>query len=1213
MRILHLKLCNLNSLRGEWQLDFEADPLGRAGLFAIVGDTGAGKTTLLDAITLALYGRIHRNKEVKEAVSYNTAETMAEVVFRVGAEVYQASWSVRRSYGKVDGKLQNPTHILRKLDPDSWEVTDTLSEKIKETQTVIETVTGLNFERFSRSILLAQGDFAAFLKANVEQRSELLEQITGTEIYSRISAATFERNKQEQEALNKLQEKLSNLSLMSPEELEANEAARTELKQEIDELDRRIKALQESILKWRELASNQQETEQVEAKLQSLQTELPDVEKQEQALAAHRKALPLQVELREHERLGRHIQELQTELETLEPQILENQSLKEANTVQLEQARNTLEELEQRKESELKLYDEVLALDAELERQKEQRALARRQLAEVLIEIDLWSRDSNHSRTELDKLQSSLQEINEWLKSHPSGVALHPLTPLEISLEKWQNLQERQQQLMQDKARQEKDQQRLIKLVEAQTKNLEEVEQNRTSLQQEFDALRPAGLPASPEELLDYLQEKLSKLRVEREQYAARTERMEQYRELLWEYHEAETQRRQLQSAEYVLNTELLDALQRADDAEAVYQERKEIYEREQRVANYEKDRAALKEGEPCPLCLSEEHPFRSEGLQTFEDRTRKDFHQAEKHRELAQRELRLLSEKQLRLVQEMRQLQDEQGGGVLPRLQQRILQLETQLAQGKESSTKFSEATLQQQEQQLAQLRALKKNLDEADRASADQRYQLGLDTQQLKNLEDARAQLLQSLDTQASALEKQATELNQLLQELGQELCPPEQIPGVLDRLKIFQVNYKKKQEEASSLDTQIRVLREKYANESDVLHRYYHQERELVALRDDTTDAIRVNTLKRESLLEYRDPREARQAFLNTLESAQKSLAAMEREQERLAGRKAQLEEQMMRARRQLTEAEQALSKLESTLQVNVSRSGFSSLELVKDALMPESKADESTNYTQEYRGQLRSLNDRLQALQAARQLLEHELTEVEPLKELGISIDALQSRRDALQQESGALQQAVRVHEQRVKDCEQLMEAIEKQRQACNHWSNLNKLIGSSDGKKFRAFAQGLTLQNLINLANQYLEKLHGRYHIRKKQDELDLEVIDTYQADHTRSMNTLSGGESFLMSLALALGLSDMASGRTRIESLFIDEGFGTLDEENLEMAVNTLENLQASGKSIGIISHVRELKERVTVQIQVMKKGSGNSEVRILENGVLVEKKGRFV
>jgi exonuclease SbcC len=172
---------------------------------------------------------------------------------------------------------------------------------------------------------------------------------------------------------------------------------------------------------------------------------------------------------------------------------------------------------------------------------------------------------------------------------------------------------------------------------------------------------------------------------------------------------------------------------------------------------------------------------------------------------------------------------------------------------------------------------------------------------------------------------------------------------------------------------------------------------------------------------------------------------------------------------------------------------------------------------------------------------------------------------------------------------------LIAEIEKQQQQYDDWDTLKSLIGSADGKKFRVFAQGLTLDYLIHLANGQLDQLHTRYQLQRNNthngqgDALDLEVIDTWQADAVRDTKTLSGGESFLVSLALALALSDLVSHKTRIDSLFLDEGFGTLDRETLDIALDALDNLNASGKMIGVISHVDALKERIPVQIEIKK------------------------
>lgn len=154
------------------------------------------------------------------------------------------------------------------------------------------------------------------------------------------------------------------------------------------------------------------------------------------------------------------------------------------------------------------------------------------------------------------------------------------------------------------------------------------------------------------------------------------------------------------------------------------------------------------------------------------------------------------------------------------------------------------------------------------------------------------------------------------------------------------------------------------------------------------------------------------------------------------------------------------------------------------------------------------------------------------------------------------------------------------------------------IGSADGKKYRNFAQGLTFELMVSHANRQLEKMTDRYLlIRDEKQPLELNVVDSYQAGEIRSTKNLSGGESFIVSLTLALGLSKMANQKVWVDSLFLDEGFGTLDEEALETALETLSGLQQDGKLIGIISHVSALKERISTQINITPVSGGRSSL----------------
>ncbi len=162
--------------------------------------------------------------------------------------------------------------------------------------------------------------------------------------------------------------------------------------------------------------------------------------------------------------------------------------------------------------------------------------------------------------------------------------------------------------------------------------------------------------------------------------------------------------------------------------------------------------------------------------------------------------------------------------------------------------------------------------------------------------------------------------------------------------------------------------------------------------------------------------------------------------------------------------------------------------------------------------------------------------------------------------------------------------------------------LSTLIGSADGRKFRDFAQSLTFERLVDLANSQLRHLYPRYELaRTRGNELALQVIDHDMADEVRGVHSLSGGERFLVSLALALGLASMSSAQgVKVESLFIDEGFGALDSNSLNMALAVLEQLQAGGRQIGIISHIDVLQERIGVRVAVTPEGAGRSRVEVV-------------
>lgn len=191
-------------------------------------------------------------------------------------------------------------------------------------------------------------------------------------------------------------------------------------------------------------------------------------------------------------------------------------------------------------------------------------------------------------------------------------------------------------------------------------------------------------------------------------------------------------------------------------------------------------------------------------------------------------------------------------------------------------------------------------------------------------------------------------------------------------------------------------------------------------------------------------------------------------------------------------------------------------------------------------------------------------------------------------------------SLRTHAENRRKVAGLQQEIEAKRAVSERWAKLNELAGSADGAKFRRIAQGYTLDVLLSYANVQLRELTRRYRLERVPDTLALQVIDQDMCDEIRTVHSLSGGESFLVSLALALGLSSLSSNRMKVESLFIDEGFGSLDAETLRMAMDALESLRTQGRKIGVISHVQEMTERIPVQIRVNRAGNGRSYIEVI-------------
>lgn len=1125
MKILSLRLKNLNSLKGEWKIDFTGEPFAGNGLFAITGPTGAGKTTLLDAICLALYHRTPRmssvSATVNELMTRHTADCLAEVEFEVKGVGYRAFWSQRRARDKVDGGLQAPKVELARI-ADGEILTDKINDKLRQT----ESLTGLDFERFTKSMLLAQGGFAAFLEASANDRAALLEELTGTEVYGLISQRVYQRTREAEAALGQLRARAEGVELLGEER-------RQQLQDELTELTDREAALlgqQDSLQRqrqWREALAGA-EARQLAAvqQGQDARQALEQAGPQLQRLAASEPAERLRPQHRDWQRAGQAVTEATTALAQMREQkaqaerevadgLWQARGYSQQRAKALAERRDALADQRRQVEAQLAANPQHGLLGERLGAWREQLG-ARRNLAQAIAQSlarqQQERQDAEHLAQRIARLQAALGESEQRLERARDGeaqrqAALDALLAgqSEAALrERWQRLSDQGHQLA----------------------RLQQLADTRTRLERQLaDAW--GGIETDD--------------RAQVEKAAARD----------------------------ALRLQFTDLKQQIQDKE-------KLLEQEQRILKLEAHRAALQPGEACPLCGSHEHPaieaYRAldvSDTQAALQAKRAEQDQVRERGEALRDELAALEAQLRQRQQEAQRLQDELHQ-VQAQWQQHCAALGRPLAD--------AQALAEAQAQQQAELAALQRSLGELDglkqalegaRAQREQAQRQQLEAAQghalalqeqdaLRRREAENTGQLGQLQMQQA---RQDAELGAALAEFGHAL--PEDSEGWLDEREAEARTWREAQARQQRLERDEQVLLAELHAAQGAADRW--QQRWSALGQADG-----------EPLAPVDNPTAA-------LEQAEQRLALAQERSQALGGREHSLVEQLEAARASLDAQRAAWEQA-------LAQSPFADEVQYLAALLDE-----------DARSQLLALKARLEKAWTEAQALEasarQSLAELQAtprtelaLAELDERLQVLQRELRALAERQGEVRGQLSGDEQRRQNQQALFAEIAAQEGACDLWQRLNGLIGSADGAKYRRFAQGLTLDHLIHLANQQLERLHGRYQLRRRAlGELELEVVDTWQADAARDCRTLSGGESFLVSLALALALSDLVSHKTSIDSLFLDEGFGTLDGETLEVALDALDALNASGKMIGVISHVEALKERIPVQLKVHK------------------------
>lgn len=1069
MKILRLQFKNLNSLYGEWEIDFTNNAFQNDGLFVLSGPTGAGKSTILDAVCLALYGQTPRLGKItqssNEIMSKHTANCYALLHFETKGTQYYARFEQRKAKNNPKGKLQDVERSIAKNTP-----TNIIYRKKADINEEIAQITGMDFSRFTRSILLAQGAFDSFLKAKDEEKSMLLEQITGTEIYSEISKAVFERAKQEKEKTQELIFLTENLQLLPQEEIENLQNQQQENDTVLSSLNNELKQIQNCIIWLNQIQDIETKINEKQKNYAELLEKQKNYAEQKIHLLHAENAEKLAPEYKVLTKQEKELQGFVANLKQIENNYPELETTLQNFTEKLEQIQSKHQEQTKFYEINVPLFEEIKKIDTLLEAKKQNITAQNIQMQKEENEYQEYRKELTRLTTEKDTISKNHAKLTGWLKDNQY---IEPLKR-ELSAVR-QKIEQLQENVTKGK--------QIVTKIQIQKEALTSQINNKIAQEQ-----KQTKLNAEIKDNTNKLTEITNTINV-------------------------------------LLNNSKIEDLQKQL---SLLQENKIL---QLQIASLEEQRKTLQKGKPCPLCGATTHPFIAEQPVLSSDNAI--------DKEISQLDKKIKEIEKLRHTWETNTVLIKKNTEQLSAITQTL--------------TEFS------------------KQIEEKEKLLND---------------------MQQEKDTLSSQYEKQKQEIEQKLAAFKIPVLDPQYSEKIILHLEESCALWDKKNKEKQEIENNLQQNNIRITNtaaKQELCLKNIQQKKQQIEDAQKEFDAINA---QREERFGKKNPYDEEKNIQNQIKFLEKEKEQHKEKIQELT----KIKEQLLQLKTKIEAENKQLAENKEQFLQKMAEQGFSSLEEFSKAFLEQDniiklqtffkKLEQDIEVTQK---QLEENTQKLQeeknknlTQKSNQEIKEQEKNILEKQKELLLAQGEIKGKLEQNKKLTAANEENKR--------------KLDEQKKQQDKWELLNSLIGSADGKKFRTIAQAVTFEHVIRYANAKLQLLQQRYLlIQNEQNPLSLSVLDNYQGGEIRAIQNLSGGETFIVSLSLALGLAQMASQNVQVDSLFLDEGFGTLDEENLDTALSTLASIQQEGKLIGVISHIPLLKERITTQIDIIPNHNGKS------------------